>query len=150
MLRCSGFSLQCLLLVWSTGSAVVAHGLSCRKACGIFPDEGSNPCSLRWQADSYPLHHQGSPQNADVNIPYDKLPRQVVDTREIKKSLWILILPQQEPAPPPALGPAELGTLPRPSPFCSFAMEAIYFLGLSRPILHPQSHSPLKTGGGCS
>ena len=109
---------------------------------------GLNPCSLRWQADSYPLHHQGSPQNADVNIPYDKLPRQVVDTREIKKSLWILILPQQEPAPPPALGPAELGTLPRPSPFCSFAMEAIYFLGLSRPILHPQSHSPLKTGVG--
>lgn len=27
-------------------------------------------------------------------------------------------------------------------------MEPIYFLGLSRPILHPQSHSPLKTGVG--
>ena len=36
----------------STGSAVVAHGLSCSVACGIFPDQGSNPCSLHWQAAS--------------------------------------------------------------------------------------------------
>ena len=25
------------------GSVVVAHGLSCSAACGIFPDQGSNP-----------------------------------------------------------------------------------------------------------
>ena len=36
----------------STGSVVVAHGLSCSAACGIFPDQGSNPCPLHWQADS--------------------------------------------------------------------------------------------------
>ena len=30
-------------------------------ACGIFPDQGSNLCPLYWQADSYPLYHQGSP-----------------------------------------------------------------------------------------
>ena len=42
-------------------SAVVAHRLSCSKACGIFPDQRSNPCPLHWQADSYPLHHLGSP-----------------------------------------------------------------------------------------
>ena len=36
----------------STGPVVVAHGLSCSAACGIFPDQGSNPCSLHWQADS--------------------------------------------------------------------------------------------------
>ena len=35
--------------------------LSCSVACGIFPDQGSNPCPLHWQADSYPLRHQGSP-----------------------------------------------------------------------------------------
>ena len=29
--------------------------------CGIFPDQGSNPCPLHWQADSQPLRHQGSP-----------------------------------------------------------------------------------------
>ena len=29
------------------------HGLSCSTACGIFPDQGSNPCPLPWQEDSY-------------------------------------------------------------------------------------------------
>ena len=28
----------------------MAHGLGCPEACGIFPDQGSNPCLLRWQA----------------------------------------------------------------------------------------------------
>ena len=37
------------------GSATVAHGPSCSAACGIFPDQGSNPCPLHWQADSQPL-----------------------------------------------------------------------------------------------
>ena len=36
----------------STGSVVVAHGLSCSVACGIFLDQGLNPCPLHWQADS--------------------------------------------------------------------------------------------------
>ena len=45
----------------SAGSVVVVHGLSCSAACGIFLDQGSNPCPLNWQADSYPLCHQGSP-----------------------------------------------------------------------------------------
>ena len=30
----------------------VVLGLSCSAACGIFPDQGSNPCPLHWQADS--------------------------------------------------------------------------------------------------
>ena len=59
--RCVGLSLSQPLLLQSTGSVVVAHGPSCSAACGIFPDQGSNPCSLHWQADSQPLHHQGSP-----------------------------------------------------------------------------------------
>ena len=55
--RCAGLSLSRPLLLQSTGSrrtgsAVVAHGLSCSVACGIFPDQGSNPCPLHWQADS--------------------------------------------------------------------------------------------------
>ena len=63
---CAGLSLSRPLLLWSTGSrragsVVVAHGPSCSVACGIFPDQGSNPCPLHWQADSQPLHHQGSP-----------------------------------------------------------------------------------------
>ena len=39
---------------------VVPHGLSCSVACGIFPDQGSNPCPLHRQTDSQPLRHQGS------------------------------------------------------------------------------------------
>ena len=31
--------------------------------CGIFPDQSSNLCPLHWQADSQPLHHQGSPKS---------------------------------------------------------------------------------------
>ena len=34
----------------STGSVVVAHGLSCSEACEIFPGQGSNLCPLHWQA----------------------------------------------------------------------------------------------------
>ena len=44
------------------GSAAVAHGPSCSAACGILPDQGSNPCPLHRQADSQPLRHQGSPE----------------------------------------------------------------------------------------
>ena len=64
--RCAGLSLSRPLLLRSAGSSragsvAVAHGLSCSAACGILPDQGSNPCPLHWQADSQPLRHQGSP-----------------------------------------------------------------------------------------
>ena len=62
--RCGGFS-YCrarALGTWvsavvahrlqSAASVVVAHGLSCSGACGIFPDQGLNPCPLHWQVDS--------------------------------------------------------------------------------------------------
>ena len=66
LLRCVGLSLSWPLLLQSTGSrragsVIVAHGPSCSAACGIFRDQGSNPCPLHWQADSQPLCHQGSP-----------------------------------------------------------------------------------------
>ena len=69
LLRCSGFSLQCFSCrreralgarasvvvacgFQSTGSVAVAHGLSCSAVCGIFLEQGSNPCPLHWQAGS--------------------------------------------------------------------------------------------------
>ena len=63
---CAGLSLSRPLLLQSTGSrcagsVIVAHGPSCSAACGIFPDQGSNRCPLRRQADSQPLRRQGSP-----------------------------------------------------------------------------------------
>ena len=62
---CTGLSLSRPLVAEHSyrhaGSVVVAHGPSCSAACGIFPDQGSNPCPLHRQADSQPLRHQGSP-----------------------------------------------------------------------------------------
>ena len=64
--RCAGLSLSRPLPLRSTGSrhagsVIVAHGPNCSAACGILPDQGSNPCPLHRQADSQPLHHQRSP-----------------------------------------------------------------------------------------
>ena len=52
---------SCALGLESAGSVVVVNALSCSQACGIFSNQGSNPCLLHWQADSLPLSHQGSP-----------------------------------------------------------------------------------------
>ena len=70
--RCASLSLSQPLLLRSTGSrcagsVVVAHGPSCSTACGIFPDQGSNPGPLHWQVDSQPLRHQGSPHPLILN-----------------------------------------------------------------------------------
>ena len=75
--RCAGLSLSRPLLLRSTGSrcagsVVVAHGPSCSAACGIFPDQGSNPRPLHWQADSQPLHHQGSPLTVNFKGVFKK------------------------------------------------------------------------------
>ena len=58
--RCCGFSCEAQALgLWP--SVAVAHGLSCSRACGIFPDQEMNLCLLHWQADSLPLSYQRSP-----------------------------------------------------------------------------------------
>ena len=49
------------------GLSTVVHRLSHSATCGIFPDQGSNPCPLHWQVDSLPLSHQGSPRGIDLN-----------------------------------------------------------------------------------
>ena len=77
--RCAGLSLSRPLLLRSTGSnragsnragsVIVAYGPSWSAACGIFPDQGSNPCPLHWQADSQPLRHQGSPPASPLTVP---------------------------------------------------------------------------------
>ena len=46
----------------STSSTVVAYKLGYSVARGIFLVQGSNLCSLHWQADSLPLSHQGNQQ----------------------------------------------------------------------------------------
>ena len=56
----------------SAGSAVAVCGLICSSACGIFPDQGSNPGLLHWQVDFFfffflPQSHQGSLRNHSVS-----------------------------------------------------------------------------------
>ena len=79
-LQCSGFSLWQLLLLASMGlwgtqsSAVAAQGLQqlwfpgsqtvakqLSTTCEIFPDQGSNPCLLHSQADSFTIEPPGKP-----------------------------------------------------------------------------------------
>ena len=60
--RHAGFSSCGARALGTWASVVVAHGLSYSAACGILPDQGSNPCPLHWQADSQPLRHQESPR----------------------------------------------------------------------------------------
>ena len=75
--RCAGFSccgaepLGAWASVVSTrmGSVVAAQRLSHSVAHGIFLDQGSNSCPLHWQADSYPLYHQGSPSLCFFKMP---------------------------------------------------------------------------------
>ena len=54
--------------LWTTGSIVAAHGLSCSTACGIFLGLGWNLCLLHGQADSLPLSPQGSPRTSQRKV----------------------------------------------------------------------------------
>ena len=47
------------ITVWASSSCGNRRPLCCPAACGIFPDQGSNPCPLHWQAESQALDHQG-------------------------------------------------------------------------------------------
>ena len=47
----------------SVRAQALGSGASVVVACGIFPDQGSNPCPLHWEADSSPLDHQGRPDD---------------------------------------------------------------------------------------
>ena len=57
----SRVSMVVALRLSSIGSIVLVHRPSCSETCGIFPNQGMNPCLLHWQVDSLPLSHQRSP-----------------------------------------------------------------------------------------
>ena len=48
-LRLQGVGALAVVALLSTGSVAVVRGLSCSEACGIFPDQESNPCLLHGQ-----------------------------------------------------------------------------------------------------
>ena len=49
--HCGAWPLGCASSGVSVGSVGVAHGLGCPAACGVFLDQGLNPCPLCWQVD---------------------------------------------------------------------------------------------------
>ena len=61
----AGFSSCCCGLSscssWTLEHNLNSYGKRAQLTRGIFPDQGLNPCLPRWQADSLPLSHQGSP-----------------------------------------------------------------------------------------
>ena len=64
----------------------MGHRLGCSKACGVFPDQGSNLCLLRCQLESLPLSHQRNP-----------LPSFLANSSD---SLLLSIPPGPRPVPP--------------------------------------------------
>ena len=79
-------------------SVVVVHRLSCSVACGLLPDQGSNLCLLHhWQADSLPLHHQGSTppphQSPPSKISFAMVPSTETDpiaAGSVLNPVWLL------------------------------------------------------------
>ena len=67
--HCGGFSCCREWSLEGWASVVVAHGLSCPMACGIFLDL----CPQHWQADSQPLDQQGSLQGFSKTIPSPRI-----------------------------------------------------------------------------
>ena len=62
--RHCGLHLFIYWLRWSLlqlSGSLQAHLVVESLTCGIFLDQGLNPCPLHWQADSQPPGHQGSP-----------------------------------------------------------------------------------------
>ena len=54
--------IQHLVALGHMGFSSCGSWVSCSMVCGIFLDQGSKLCP-RWQVDSQPLDHQGSPSH---------------------------------------------------------------------------------------
>ena len=69
----AGFS-RCGLNSCGLGAqtVIVADGLSCSMARGIFLDQGSNPCPPALAAEFLPLGHQGSPDSLNFSFTFEE------------------------------------------------------------------------------
>ena len=91
---CPGSSSCSSRALGHTGSVVVAHGISCSTARGIFPDQGSNSHLLLRQADSLPLSHQGSPHHGFLVLRVWSVTRTTRTARDhLDISVFFLPLP---------------------------------------------------------
>ena len=65
--HCGGFS---FCRAWTLGHKLSScgAGVSCSLACGIFLDQGSNPCLMHWQVDYLPLSQGTTPKMIHINL----------------------------------------------------------------------------------
>ena len=70
--HCCGFSCHGAWALGPQPSVFGAQGPSCPEACGLFPEQGSNPCALNQQVDPQSLDHQESPGNNLVSNGGDR------------------------------------------------------------------------------
>ena len=95
---CSSWALEHRL------NSVWCSRFNCFVACGIFPNQGSNPCFLQWQAEFLPLNHQGSlPLYFIIELTYffvrASLLAQCVKTPLVKQEtqeIWVQSLDQKD------------------------------------------------------
>ena len=66
--RCDAWASHCGGFSRGEARALEHTGFSCSAPCGIFPDQGLNPCPVHQQVNSYPLDHQGSPESKILNV----------------------------------------------------------------------------------
>ena len=93
--------LTAFLLLDSTGSEVVAHGLCCSTVRRIFLHQGSNPGLLNWEADSLPLSQQGSPISSSPSAAHFSLSllSLSLEFREVTKFTVFLFLLKMKAKP---------------------------------------------------
>ena len=97
--------------LWSTGSIVVAHELSCSAACGVFPDHGSNLCLLQCQKDSLrsptreALLHRSCYMTVHTDVSHSFLKATYYSTEQYYPSLAYLRVWSGNPLGDPFRGP---------------------------------------------
>ena len=133
---CASLSLSRALLLRSTGSrragsVIVAHGPSCSAAYGIFPDRGSNPCPLHWQAGSQPLRHQGSPASVFMIQPQTP-PTRWISTGLAKKFVRVFV-PSYRKKPKRTFWPTQYIQNPRPEMWLQPTFKIICSLEFTSP-----------------
>ena len=146
-------------------------GLVAPQACGIFPNQGSNPCPLHWGADSQPLRHQGSPVSIYSTCVLNK---KMLSRQLLKNPSCLLSLTRNKPMRnmPPLLRclfrwerfrheGQKLGEAPTSSSAgvrwtlllaSRIAVDPSFFLWLPQEMVNPFTASLLKASfipGGC-
>ena len=88
-------SVAVTLRLSNTASAAVARGLSCSAACGIFPDQGSDPSVLHGQADSLQSKPPWKTKDTGVgSLSLLNIIKAIYNNNNKKPKRWACLVPQ--------------------------------------------------------